>query len=323
MKYEGTQEVSYEMAEEARALYKLTMPAVAVDLEVMNRLMQGAIDTHIHAGPDAWSPRYFNDIDIGIKACELGMGAVVIKCHSGPSARSAVLVQQVVDEWARAHNKKSTKVIGGVVLNYNVGGLNADAVITAAKFGGKFVWTPNVDSSHHYKVTGSIYGKPPTGKSGGIEVVKGDHVVPELKEIYKIIAEYNLVLSIAHHSTRERLIMIDDAREAGISRIVVVHITQPLTRMTLDQAKMMANKGAYLEILAVNFNPVDLPMDMVVEFIREVGADHFVLGTDEGNWRFPHPTFGYRTLLGRLLESGIPETDVEKMARINPEKLIF
>jgi len=323
MKYEDIQEVSYEMADEARRLYELTMPVVPIDLEVPNRLMQGAIDTHIHGGPDAWAQRYFSDIDIAIKACEMGMGGVTIKCHSSPSARSAVLVQQVVDDWARAHNKKSTKVIGGVVLNYNVGGLNPEAVVTTAKFGGKFIWTPNVDSSHHYKLTGSTYGKPPSGEPGGIEVVKGDNVVPELKEIFEIIAEYDLVLSICHHNTRERLIMIDDAKEAGVNRIVLVHITEPLTRMTLEQAKMMASKGAYLEIPCCHFNPPEFPLDMIIEFIKVVGADHFVFGTDNGNWRFPHPTYAYRTLLGRLLESGIPESDIEKMARVNPEKLIF
>lgn len=318
LKYENIEELSYGLTEEARSTYRhfpdITSPFI--DLEVANQLMQGAIDIHTHTGPQGFLPRFRdgNDIALAKEAAEMGMGAIVIKDMSCPTARSAYIEQIVIDEWAKEHNKESIRVIGGIVLNYPVGGLNPVAVELMAKVGGRFVWTPNIDSSHHYRML---------GKPGGIEVVEGDHVVPELQEIFRIIVKYDLVLSVCHHTTRERFIIIDDAREAGVKRIEVVHVNQPLTKMSIDQMKMAAGKGAYLGLYANELHPPEFPKDETIEAIREVGADHFVLGTDLGHYRRVRPALGYRNFLVLLLEAGIPPTGIEKMARINPEKLIF
>ncbi|MEJ2170075.1 MAG: DUF6282 family protein, partial [Desulfobacterales bacterium] len=88
MPYENIEEPSYLLMEEARKLYAEVMPPHPIDIDKAQRLMEGAIDTHIHGGPDAWAKRYWNDIEIAMQAADMGMGAVVIKCHSSPSSRS-------------------------------------------------------------------------------------------------------------------------------------------------------------------------------------------------------------------------------------------
>ncbi len=321
MKYKDVHEISYEprWSEQASALYKglgwgKSPDAPLFDLEHVDQLMQGAIDTHIHSGPDAYITRVQDDLDIAIQACQAGMGAVVYKCLSAPTARSAKITQKVIDQWAKEHNKESTKVIGGIVLSYAVGGLNPEAVRCTARLGGRVVWTPVVDSSHHHKIT---------GQPGGIEVVDGDKVVPELREIFKIIAKYDMVLALCHHSTRERFIMIDDAKEEGVKRISIVHPTESLVKMSITQMEIAAEKGAYLELCCLDFSEREIIWDEWLEIIKQVGVDHIILGTDVGNWKLPPPVMQYRTLLGRLLESGIPETDIERMAKTNPRKLIF
>jgi predicted metal-dependent TIM-barrel fold hydrolase len=79
----------------------------------------------------------------------------------------------------------------------------------------------------------------------------------------------------------------------------------------------------YLGIYCVNFTPPLFDIEETVQVIHEVGPDHIVLGTDLGNWRVPPPTVNYRILLGLLLEQGISEKDVIKMARTNAENLLF
>lgn len=316
MNYEDIRELSYEMTEEIELIYKLFTPkGPPLDLSKLDQLMKGAIDTHIHPAPDAYATRPFDDIQLAIQACEMGMGAVVFKCHSFPTARCARLAQRIVDEWAREHNKESTKVIGGVVLNYNVGGLNPEAVESTAGLGGKFIWTPNLDSSHHKRVSGG---------SGGIEVIDSkNRLVPELAKIFNLIAKYDLVLSLTHHSTKERFIMIDAALDAGVKRIEICHPNAPSTKMSIDQMKIAAEKGAYLGFYCVNFAPPLFSIDETIEAINEIGADHFVLGTDLGNWRVPPPAINYKIYLGLLLERGISESDIQKMAKFNAQKLIF
>ena len=321
MPYEDVSELSYEpqWREAAKRLYKgagwtQDPDAPLFDIARADELLKGAIDVHVHSGPDAYVARPFDEDDIGIQASQIGMSAVVFKCFSSPTARSAKIAQKAVDQWAKEHGKESTRLIGGVVLGYAVGGLNPEAVRTTARFGGKFVWTPGRDSSHHHKVL---------GQEDGIEVIdKHGRVVPELREIFEIIVKYDMVLSLCHHNTRERFIMIDEAREMGVKRIEIVHPTESIVKMSIDQMKTAAKKGAYLGLYYIAFQAPEVPWEGAIETIKEVGADHFVLGTDAGNWIFPPPAAVLRIFLGRLLSSGIPEADVEKMVKINPQKLI-
>ena len=321
MKYDDIHELSLEpkWLNQAKALYKWLGYSKDPDASPFYfgrviRLQQGAIDTHIHSGPDPiYRPQ--DEVDIGIQACQLGMAAVVYKSLHAPSTRSAIIAQRAVDQWAKENGRESTRLVGGVALDYPVGGLNPTAVRSNLRLGGKFVWTPVLDSSHHRKVV----ERPP-----GIEVIdKNGEVVPDLREIFKIIAKYDAVLALCHHTTRERFIMIDAAKEEGVKRILIVHPTESLVKMSIDQMKIAAQKGAYLELCCLDFKEPEVMWEEWIETIREVGADHIVLATDCGNWQFPPPVTQFRTFLGKLLVSGIPDADVEKMAKINPQKLIF
>jgi len=309
-------ELAYEMREDIQLIYKQTTPKGApLDLEKLDELVKGSVDIHMHPAPDAYAARPFDDIQLAIQACEMGMGAVVYKCHSFPTARSAIIAQRIVDEWTKGDGKERTRVIGGAVLNYSIGALNPQAVESVAGLGGRFIWTPSLDSSHHRKIS---------GLTGGIEVIdSNDKVTSEFAEILRLIAKHDLVLSITHHSTKERFIMIDAAVELGVKRIEVCHVTAPVTKTSIEQMEYMAKKGAYLGLYCVNFAPPLFDIDEAIEAIRNIGSDHFVLGSDLGNWRLPPPAINYRIFLGLLLENGIAEPDIEKMAKLNPKKLIF
>jgi hypothetical protein len=47
----------------------------------IGRLMQGAIDFHVHADPDPYHPRRVDVLDLALQAEEAGMKAIVAKCH--------------------------------------------------------------------------------------------------------------------------------------------------------------------------------------------------------------------------------------------------
>ena len=226
-----------------------------------------------------------------------------------------MLAQTVIDNWAKENNRTSTRTLGGVILNNAVGGLNPYAVETSAKIGGKFVWTPSNDSWWHRKLT---------GHGGGIEVLdEHDRVLPALEEIFRIASAYDLVLGICHQNTKERLIMIDAANEAGVKRIVLIHPQQPVNKMTIEQMKMAAAKGAYMGIYCCDFHPPFFDWDETLQIIKELGPDSIVLGTDLGNFKWPPPVESFRRYLALLLYQGVPDKDVEKMAKINAQNLIF
>ena len=74
--------------------------------EMVDGLMQGAVDLHVHAWPCAYVARQFSEIEIGRRATDAGMRAVVFKCHSTPSSGRAPLVQEAVDEYAAQANDR-------------------------------------------------------------------------------------------------------------------------------------------------------------------------------------------------------------------------
>jgi len=322
-KYEDIHEMSYDKDQirHVKAIYETAhYPPDYHTFEKAEQLMRGAIDIHCHCGPCAVVKRSFNEIEYSIEATKAGMQAIVNKALTTPTARSASLAQTVVDQWAKEHNMKSAKIMGGVGLSYAVGGLNPHAVIDAAKLGGKFVWTPVHDSAHAHRID-ALAGMH---RPGGIEVIgKSGEVLPDLKEVFKVIAEYDMVLSLSHHSTRERFVMIDAAREVGVKRISIAHPFNPLTKMSIEQMKMAAGKGAYLEHLFSDFSPYLWNWDETIEAIKTIGADHFVLGSDSGRWDVPPPIPLYRIMITKLLLRDIPDGDVEKMVRLNAEKLIW
>jgi len=285
------------------------------DLDRVWKLLDGAIDAHIHSGPDACNTRLYDELELAVQACQVGMKAVVFKCHSTPSARSAYIVQKVVNQWAEEHNKKKIDVFGGIVLNYFVGGLNPEAVTATRRVGGKTVWLPTMDASFHRKV----FGMP-----GGIDVIdENDHVVPALKEIFAMIAEGDMVLSICHQSAKEHFILIDEARKAGVKRIEICHPNDPMSKMTAEQVKIATEKGAYCGLFCGNFRPELWSWEESLEMIKVVGPDHIVAGSDCGHFMGHTPVEQMRLYITEMLVRGIPDKDVEKMVKTNATALYY
>ncbi len=292
------------------------LKAPRFDMDRVWKLMEGAIDVHIHPGPDAYNARVYDELEIAIQACQAGMRAVVYKGHSMSSARSAYFVQKAVNDWADQNRKKRIDVRGGVMLNDSVGGLNPEAVLTSYRIGAKHVWLPNKDSSFHHK----LYGIP-----GGIEVLdQNDRVRPELREILALIAEGDMILSFSHQSVKERFIIMEEAKKAGVRRMEVGHPLQLTARMTVDQMKTAAKKGAYLGMYCANFEKgLMWSWDGFLEAVKGVGCDHIVIGSDCGHFAFPAPIEAMRLFITGMLMRGIPDQDVEKMVKLNPAKLLY
>jgi imidazolonepropionase-like amidohydrolase len=60
----------------------------------------------------------------------------------------------------------------------------------------------------------------------------------------------------------------------------------------------------------------------LVRAIRNVGAEHCIIGTDLGQAFNPTPAEGMRMFIALLLKNGISEREIELMAKVNPAKLL-
>jgi len=293
------------------------------DFNIADEIMaKGAIDLHIHARPCAYIKRQWSMAEVAIKACEKGMKAVVFKNHAAPSVACFEFIQEIVDRWAEEHEKNKIDLFGGTVLNYPVGGINKYAVDACVRFGGKFVWLPGIHSSHQARLLGRMIGDEP-----GIDVLdSNDKVLPELKEIFDIIAENNMILVCGHQSVKERLIIIDEAKKHGVKKILVDHPSWWVNKATIQQQAEMAKKGAYIGMYwcavypsAANF--IDSGESLNV--IREVPVDQIVGGTDFAAFEAINPVEALRQFILFLLLQKVEREVIEKIFVHNPKKLIY
>src|SRR5512136_2667235 len=104
----------------------------------LDDLLRGAIDMHLHPGPDMF-PCRVDALEAAKQARQVGMRAIVIKNHTYPTTPLAMMVAQLVPEVA---------VFGSICLDDDIGGLNADAVEKHAGMGARVVWMPTFSSSN-------------------------------------------------------------------------------------------------------------------------------------------------------------------------------
>ena len=287
------------------------------DYDRVLKLMDGAIDLHVHASPEAYVTRMADELDLTFQACRAGMKALVFKCHATSSVRSAKMAQKVVNQWADQNNMKRTDVFGGVVLNYSIGGLNPEAVVCNYQLGGKYIWTAAIDSSHHRKQI---------GQPGGIEVLdENKEVVPVLKEILCLIAETDMVLGLCHQSAEENLIIIDAAREVGVKRIELVHPLMPAHKMTIEEIKIAVDKGGvYAGLYCWSMRSGWWGgWDEILKTIEVIGPEHLVLATDAGIFTEVCPVEAMRTFIAEMLVHGVSDKDVERMVKTNSAELLY
>ena len=114
-----------------------------------SELLEGAIDLHVHAGPDV-RPRSLSALALVKRAAQTGMSGIVLKSHHVTTSSLAKLLQEEV--------APTLTVAGGVSLNYAVGGFNPEAVAASFALGGRFVWFSTLDATNDRRARGEPEG---------------------------------------------------------------------------------------------------------------------------------------------------------------------
>jgi len=279
-------------------------------MNTTERLVKGSIDMHVHHAPDAHIRRRVDALQAAIQAEEAGMRAIVLKNHDYPTAPLAYLVNQHV---------QNLTVFGSLSLDFEIGGLNPAAVEASALLGAKVLWMPTFSSSNDREKRG-LGGE-------GIRIVdeKGK-ILSVVQEILEIVKSHNMVLATGHVSAAEAFALVDEARERGITKIVVTHPLEQRVGVTLsiEEQQQMAAKGAFIEHCFLCTMPLGDRLDprRIVEAVKAVGAEHCILTTDLGQDWNPPPAEGMRMMVGTLLRCKLSVEEIETMTKINPAGLL-
>ncbi|MGZ4359042.1 MAG: DUF6282 family protein [Gaiellaceae bacterium] len=281
-------------------------------------VLDGAIDVHLHAFPDPLIDTGWDQIQITKAASEAGMHGCLFKAHTFPTAATVPFVNQAVEAWAAERELRPARAYGGIVLNNYVGGLNPESVEMAARLGARCCWLPSHDNVHHHQVL---------GEAGGIELLDADdQPVEPLREIFELVAANDMILDPCHSGTKDRFVVISEAKKAGVERLVVTHPNWNVTKMTLAQQVELSQLGAYMTLFAYgdipNFNNPNCDPLYALEAIRQIGPEHLIIASDLGTVVNVPPVEGMKLFVRILLASGVPKQDVRRMCVDNPHELL-
>lgn len=274
--------------------------------------LQGIVDTHTHGDPDS-SARSIDVLQLARIAKAAGMRAIVLKNHYAPTVQAAYLVSEIVP---------GIQIFGAIALDRAVGGVNPEAVRQAAAFKGKklrVVWMPTFDSEND--LTFAKQNRP------FVSIQRDGKLLPETMEVLKIIARENIVLATGHSSAAEDLLLVREAKKLGINHIIVTHPLARAQHMTIPEMQEAAKMGAYIELCGASLLPTQepngkIPVEVYVNVIRSVGADHVILSSDLGQAINPVHTDGWKLFLDILRKAGITDKELDAMDKTNPAALL-
>jgi len=273
-------------------------------------LMKGAIDIHIHIGPDPNRPRRVNGYEAAVQAKEVGMRGVVFKSHDYNTTPLAYTVQKLVS---------GIELYGGVCLDVEVGGLNPAAVEAAGKLGSKIIWMPTFSSKNDMEKK-NLPGQ-------GITILdQNGQILPVVREILELIKHYGMTLATGHLSTREIFELLKCTDSVGLERVVITH---PLSigvgpTASIEEQRQMMRKGVFFEhcFTATMPNSDRLDPGKIAEAVRAIGAEHCILSTDFGQIFNPPPAEGMRMYIETMRRFEITDDEIILMIRTNPAKAL-
>ncbi len=283
--------------------------SLPLNKDLAAQTLNGVIDIHVHSDPDSM-PRSIDAIDITKLARDRGMRGLLLKNHYEPTASWAYLVRKEVP---------GVEVFGGIVLNRTVGGVNPAAVerMTRVKGGwGRVIWMPTFDAENQVR-----YSKE---TRPFVSVSRNGELLPEVNEVIGIIVRNHLTLATGHSSPAEDLMLIREARRAGVERIVVTHAILPPVKMSIQEMQQAAGLGAYLEFVYGGLIGPNKAFDIrdYAAAIRAVGPAHSILSSDLGQAGNPLHPDGMLAFFQTLREQGFSPQEIEQMAKTNPAKLL-
>lgn len=266
--------------------------------------LTGVIDLHVHAGPDV-RPRKLDAVALARAAKAAGMRALLLKSHHTITADLAQVVEGVVG---------GIRVFGGVTLNEPVGGLNPEAVRAAIALGAKEIFMPTHSAANQRRHD---------GKTGGIIILDdAGRLRNDVRPILALVAEADVILGTCHLSPEEILVLVGEARRAGVRKVLVNHPELNSLAIPLAMQKAMASEGAFFERMHLHGNSAtDLPG--LAAMTRAVGIERTVLVTDLGAAGYDlDPIQGMREFLQQMVTQGFSQAEIDLMARRTPARLL-
>ena len=214
------------------------------------------------------------------------------------------------------------------------GGVSAEAVRIALAYGygpgtgARFISFP----THHTRHVATQERRPSAHIEACFAVPEAGPLPDPLREILDLVAEADVVLNTGHISAPEAVRLVEAAKAAGVTRILV-----PSSHYAADEVRAIVGLGAYVEFSYFFVSPatqiglthVDAEAHIIpaatvpglVSLIRAAGYERAIVSSDCGVGVLPVPIEGLRSFLMLLAAAGVARADLRRMVADNPLRL--
>lgn len=285
-------------------------------------IIKQAIDIHMHIGPEAIPRKY---IAGQLVQAEQGkIGGFVLKNHFYPTTP---FIQEVI-------SKEGLKLIGSVVLNNSVGGLNPETIYALRILTDDpiMVWFPTINAENFlrqtkYEIAPEWVNKNnfTARKTKDIEpvmVTKNNKLTQQAIKVLRTIKQCNAALATGHISWQESVLLVEKALKLGIKNIVVTHPIYQRIAMPVEIQKKLAAKGCFIEQSYSMYSIDKISIKKMAKQIKAVGVESVILSSDVGQAFSPAPSTALYNFATLLQQEGISQEALFTMLVANPKKLL-
>ena len=284
----------------------------------IDRDLDGVSEMHVHADPDVRA-RCIDQLTLTRQCRQNGYRGVMYKCHDFITNDIAYLLRAMVP---------GIEVFGGIALNRNYGDtVNVQAAKMATQVTGHYcrcIWMPTYQSAFDQKSKGGV-GVPVLDEQG--------KVLPEVVKVMELCADADIIFATGHSSPDECVVLTAKAKEVGVKKTVVTHASQAPWKLTMEQARICIDNGAYLEHCVLPYfkgphavvpgyrNQKQVSMEEFAAYIA-LAPDRQYISTDLGQALNPNPIDGMRTFITGLRKVGVKEDVLTLVSKTVPARLL-
>lgn len=301
--------------------------------------VEGAIDIHCHAHDGQQDA-----LAIAELASASGMKGLLFKSVTGMNRRDApgpaAVVRAVgreLSQWCEEIGIEPVGLRSGWIVTDTRGRSVPEAARAEIEHGAAAVWMPVFRSANTlHKVGGPsvwwggdsrAWSDPLPWEEalrvGAYTIDEHGALKPEYKEVFRIAADHDVMISFAHATHREIYAMADEASRLGTTKAVIDHPFSPFIDLSTAQARELASAGVTMNFTYDEISPL-LGVDpaRMCEAILAIGTEHVTLSSDAGEPLFPNTVEAIRLLRAYMHAFGLSERQVHETSSVNPARLL-
>jgi len=303
--------------------------------------IEGSIDIHCHAHEGQQEP-----MAVARLASASGMKGLLFKSLVGAGRKDLVgpaggarEMEAPLARWCEENKCEPIRMWAGWSIGRRTKLYGAKDTEIQLKDGVKGVWMP---IALHANTLSKVGGKPiwwgasddPTYNTEPLpwdEALRIGHYLldghgrlkPEIADVFKVIADYDVAVSFAHATHAEIFEMAEQVDKLGIRKAFVDHPFSPFVDLSLEQMKQLTALGIYMNFTYDEISPL-LGVDpaRMCATIQALGTEYVTLSSDAGEPLFPNTVECIRLIRGHMRAFGLSNDEIHTISSINPAKIV-